>query len=137
MNIGDTRRVIAVVVFSLILLVSVLSPLYLPKKEDEVKGIDIQRDISAQYPYITNLMPNIAYVGEEYIFIPRVVISEFGEPVITMEEGPSWLTVDDELIVRGTPQMEDIGTYKVVLRIEDGIGNSEISDYIIVQSNEE
>jgi hypothetical protein len=137
MNIGDTRRTVAVVVFSLILLVSVLSPLYLPKKEEEVKGIDIQRDISAQYPYITNLMPNIAYVGEEYVFVPRIVISEFGDPVITVKEGPSWITVDEELIIRGTPEMEDVGTYKVVLRIQDGIGSSEISDYIIVQSNEE
>ncbi len=137
MNIGDTRRAIAVVVFSLILLVSVLSPLYLPKGEEDVKGVDIQRDISAQYPYITNLMPNIAYVDEEYVFVPRLVISEFGNPVITFKQGPSWLRVDEELIVRGTPQMEDVGTYKVVLRVEDGIGSSEMTDYIIVQSNEE
>jgi len=131
------RKIIGYVVFFVIALVTVISPIYILLNRENVKGVDIHRDITTPYPYITNLMPKIAYVDEEYVFVPRIVASDFGNIEITIEEGPSWLFVDEQYIVRGYPLAEDIGTVKVTIKVDDGIGSSTISEYIIVSEDEE
>lgn len=82
-------------------------------------------------------MPKIVNVNEEYIFVPRVVATDFSNVTITVQEGPEWLWVDGEGIVRGYPLIEDIGTYKVVLKVEDEVGSSTITEYVIVVDDEE
>jgi len=135
-TIGE-RKMIAYVVFFIIALVTVLSPVYILLNRGNVKGVDIQRDITTPYPYITNLMPKIAYVDKEYIFVPRIVANELSNVKVIIEEGPNWLFVDDEYIVRGKPLIEDIGTVKITIKVDDGIGSSTISEYIIVSKDEE
>ncbi|PKN02523.1 hypothetical protein CVU76_00570 [Candidatus Dojkabacteria bacterium HGW-Dojkabacteria-1] len=137
MDVMGERKIIGYVVFFVIALVTVISPIYILLNREDVKGVDIQRDITTPHPYITNLMPKSAYVGEEYIFVPRVVANDFGNVVLTIEEGPSWLYIDEGYIIRGYPSSSDIGTVKVTLKVDDGMGSSTISEYIIVTEDEE
>ena len=137
MDVMGERKIIGYIVFSIIALVTIISPIYILLNKEEVKGIDIQRDIATPYPYITNLMPKMAYTNEEYLFVPRVVANDLGDVVITIEEGPNWLYIDEGYIVRGYPASDDIGTVKVILKVDDGIGSSTISEYIIVSEDEE
>ncbi|MDX9738812.1 MAG: hypothetical protein RBT33_00400 [Candidatus Dojkabacteria bacterium] len=133
----DTKKVIGFSLLIVIPFLTIFSTLYLLLKEDEVKGIQVERVMSVQEPYITNLMPKIVNVNEEYIFVPRVVATDFSNVTITVQEGPEWLWVDGEGIVRGYPLIEDIGTYKVVLKVEDEVGSSTITEYVIVVDDEE
>ncbi len=136
MDISNTKKVLGYVIFSFIFILSVISPIYLLLKEKDVKGVNIQRDIVSSYPYITNLMPRSVIAGEEYVFVPRVVSKDIDSVVITMEDGPSWLYFEEGLILKGTPSLDDVGTYKVVLKISDGYGSSDLIEYIIVEENE-
>lgn len=99
--------------------------------------MQVEREIVSKYPYITNLMPKSVYVGEEYIFVPRIVKSGPERVILSIQEGPDWLYIEEETIVRGIPAMEDIGTHKVVLRVDDGISSSTVTEYIIVEGDEE
>lgn len=133
----DTKKVIGFSLLFLIPFLTIFSTMYLLLKDDEVKGIQIQREMSVQEPYITNLMPKIANVEQEYIFVPKVVASNFSNVSFTIEEAPDWFWIDGEGILRGYPFIEDIGTYKVVLKVEDEIGSSTITEYVIVVDDEE
>ena len=135
MDRGRERRIVSIVVFSLIGIATVISSVYVYLRDEDVKGVETEVKEESKYPYISNLMPKEVYVGEEYIFIPR--ISSDGDAVVIVQEGPSWMRVDEENIVRGTPSLEDIGAFKVVLRVENSLGSSTITDYIIVLENEE
>ncbi len=137
MDVMGERKIIGYAVFFIIALITVISPIYILLNKEDVKGVDIQRDITVPHPYITNLMPKSAYVGEEYLFVPRIVANEFGSVVLTMEEGPSWLYIDEGYIIRGYPSLDDVGVIKVTLKVDDGIGSSTISEYIIVTEDEE
>lgn len=136
MDMSNTKKVLGYVIFSFIFILSVLSPIYILLKEEDVKGVNIQKDIVSSYPYITNLMPKTVRVGEEYVFVPRVISEDMNSVVITMNEGPTWLYLEESLILRGIPSLEDVGTYKVVLNISDVYGSSDLIEYIIVEGNE-
>ena len=84
MDIRDGKRVLAIVLFSLIGVVSVLSPIYLLTKDEDVKGIAVKVEEVGEYPYISNVMPKVGYVDEEYIFVSRVVGSESKNIQITI-----------------------------------------------------
>lgn len=135
MDIRDGKRVLAIVLFSLIGVVSVLSPIYLLTKDEDVKGIAVKVEEVGKYPYISNVMPKVGYVDEEYIFVPRVVGSESKNIQITIKQGPTWLYVED-MVVRGIPSIDDVGSYKVVIKVDDGMASSEITEYIIVDEYE-
>lgn len=135
MDIRDGKRVLAIVLFSLIGVVSVLSPIYLLTKDEDVKGIAVKVEEVGEYPYISNVMPKVGYVDEEYIFVPRVVGSESKNIQITIKQGPTWLYVED-MVVKGIPSIDDVGSYKVVIKVEDGMASSEITEYIIVDEYE-
>ena len=137
MDVMGKRKIMGYIVFFIIALVTIISPIYILLNREDVKGVDIQRDIAIPYPYITNLMPKMAYIDEEYLFVPRVVANDLGNVVITIEEGPNWLYIDESYIVRGYPSLGDVGTVKVILKVDDGIGSSTISEYIIVSEDEE
>lgn len=137
MDMSNTKKVLGYVIFSFIFILSVLSPIYILLKEEDVKGVNIQKDIVSSYPYITNLMPKTVRVGEEYVFVPRVISEDMNSVVITMNEGPTWLYLEESLILRGIPSLEDVGTYKVVLNISDVYGSSDLIEYIIVEGDEE
>lgn len=133
----NTKKVIGFSLLFIIPFLTIFSTLYLLLKEDEVKGVQIERVMSVQDPYITNLMPKVANVNEEYVFVPKIVASDFSNVSITIQEGPEWLWVDGEGVLRGYPFIGDIGTYKVVLKVEDEVGSSTITEYVIVIDDEE
>ena len=57
--------------------------------DEEVKG---ERDISG-VPYIINIAPITAYVGEEYLYVPSLVDIDnlSADLVLELVESPSWL----------------------------------------------
>lgn len=133
----ETKKVIGFFMLLLIPSITILSSLYLLLKGEDVKGVSIYKKTQVHAPYITNLMPKIATVGEEYIFVPKIVAEERGSVRVNIVEGPSWLIVDSEYIVRGYPRREDVGTYLILIEVEDDYGRSTIKEYIIVLENEE
>ena len=133
----NTKKVIGFLVILFVPSMAILSLFYILLKEEDVKGVEVYRERNVQVPYITNLMPKTANVGEEYIFVPRVVANDFSSVNVTMQEGPKWMGIDDEGILRGFPLRGDIGTYKVVLKVEDEVGSSIVSEYVIVVDDEE
>ncbi|MGI6423265.1 MAG: hypothetical protein ACOX0X_01415 [Candidatus Dojkabacteria bacterium] len=136
MNRWRTRKIVAIVIFVLIIAACIVSAVYLLRKED-VKGISTERYIVERSVRITNLMPNVAYANVEYLFVPKIDSSNFSDVYLTLVEAPDWMWIDEQRIVRGTPSLEDLGVQKVVLRVEDGSSSSEVVDYIIVEENEE
>lgn len=130
------RKKILLFIFILICILG-LSTYYLFKiygNRSEVKGVS-EKKIDLPVPYISNLIPNIAYVGEEYVFIPNVVYDGNGIIKVSISEGPKWLSVDREMIVRGVPSSNDVGSVKIVINISDGIRSSNLTDYIIVNGS--
>ncbi len=131
MDTRGERRIFAIVVFSIIAITSIVSTLYLVFKDENVKGIQQSRE-TLKYPSITNLMPSNGFVAEEYIFVPRV--SSDIDSDVTILEGPEWLVVDQEGVVRGIP--DEVGTFKVILKVENVYGSSQVTNYIIIDENE-
>lgn len=131
MNTRRERRVFAIVTFSLIALTAIVSSLYLVFRNQDVKGVSQSREV-VKYPTITNLMPTNGYVGEEYEFVPR--ISSDTESTVSILNGPEWLRIDQDGIVSGVP--DSVGTFKVVLKVENVFGNSQSTSYIIIDKNE-
>lgn len=129
----DVNRIIAVVTFALIGVITITSSVYLVFKDRGVRGVQDVADERIS-PYITNLMPNTAYINEEYIFVPNISSNKDNSSVVTVVEGPSWLSVDDMGVVRGYPN--ETGTFKVVLKTTNSFGSSLLTDYIIVKNNE-
>ncbi|KKP82051.1 MAG: Serine protease [candidate division WS6 bacterium GW2011_GWD1_35_594] len=84
-------------------------------------------------PYITNMISNVAYVGKEYIFVPRIVGGNTENLSVSIQEGPSWMAVDENGFVVGIPTIQDIGTYRVILTVSDGTLSSDLVDYVIVE----
>lgn len=133
MDISRERKIFSIIVFSFIAVTAIVSSVYVYRKDHEVKGV--QKHIeTVSPPSIVNLMPSVAYVGEEYIFVPKISSSEDNSAKISIVEGPDWLTIDDVGIIRGYPNI--IGTFKIVLRVENTNGSSQVTDYIIVKENE-
>lgn len=130
------RKKILLFIFILICILG-LSTYYLFKiygNRSEVKGIS-EKKVELSVPYISNLVPNVAYVGEEYVFIPNIVYNGNGIINVSISEGPKWLRVDREMIIRGVPSSDDVGSIKVVINVSDGIRSSNLTDYIIVNGS--
>jgi len=132
----NTKKVLGYSLLFLIPLLTIISSLYVFFNNRGVKGVNTERNVVNQYPYISNLLPKIAYVGEEYVFAPRIVANDIGDVILSKVEGPDWLEFDSENFLRGVPSIDDFGTYKVTLRVQDDFGSSSITEYILVEENE-
>lgn len=128
------RKILSFVIFFLVVLVTIVSSMYIIFKDEDVKGVNIEVGEKFSYPVITNLLPKNGYVGEEYIFVPRISSSNGNDVIVTIVEGPTWLEIDNEGIVRGIPY--ESGTFKVVLIVKDTNGSSTLIDYIIIENEE-
>lgn len=129
----NTKRVLLIIFIILIPLLSISSSVYLLlKKNQEVKGVSIVNQETGCTPYITNMLPNVAYINREYIFYPRIVGCSIKEADIQVE-GVEWLMVTNEKYVYGIPTVTDVGTYKIKIVVEGTGGSSELIDYIIVK----
>ncbi|NLZ24169.1 hypothetical protein GX888_00245 [Candidatus Dojkabacteria bacterium] len=127
----NTRKLLLVVTILLITTVSAISILGSRKdKREEVKGEQtVQRGCK---PYITNMIPNVSYVGEEYIYIPRIVGCKIDEIDIELD-GVSWLSVSEEGLISGVPDISDVGIHRVVLTVSSEGSVNKYVEYIIVE----
>jgi len=102
--------------------------------DEEVKG---ERDISG-VPYIINIAPITAYVGEEYLYVPSLVDIDnlSADLVLELVESPSWLFLEDG-IIRGVPPYDSEGAYEFTLRVSDGENSSVRKSYILVEGLDE
>jgi len=131
----NTKKVLLVILLVLIPSTAIVSSVYLfLKGKEEVKGVStVKQECN---PYITNVIPNVAYVGEEYYFIPNIVGCE-KEDVNMYVYGVRWVDIVDGTYIYGVPKDFDIGVHRLEIVVE-GEGNSySLVDYIIVKENEE
>jgi hypothetical protein len=110
--------------------------------KEEVLGVqgdekEIVEDLAfSEVPYIDSLPPVVGYEGVLYEYLVRVVA--YGDdPEISLEyvEGPSWLSLFGE-VLRGVPPLGSEGSYKIVLRVNDGYNSSVQERYIVIEENE-
>jgi hypothetical protein len=130
----NTKNVLLKIMLFLIPFLVIFSSAREILREDDVKGVENTRNVIKDYysPTITNLMPNLAYPGEEYIFVPRIISRDYDSVYVEIVESPRWMFIDYSGIVRGVPTDMDKGTHRVEIRVVDSIGSSTISEYIIV-----
>lgn len=102
------------------------------EKNDVVMG---QSDISG-VPYITSVPPLVGYIGTEYVYDVKYSDSDSKaeEVSVTLENAPSWLSVED-LHIFGIPPVGSVGQYKFNVKISDGVNSSIQENYILVQVN--
>jgi hypothetical protein len=127
----NTRKVLLGVFAILIPLTAILFTVYLRKiNKEEVKGIGVvQKECT---PYVTNMIPNISYVGEEYIYTPKIVGCN-NEDVEIEFTGASWLTVTKKGIVYGIPSVTDVGIHRVILTVRSVSAENRYVEYVIVE----
>ena len=102
----------------------------LSKKEEDVKGVSENQEFCT--PYITNMIPNVASVGEVYYFSPRVVGCAQEEVEITID-GAEWLSVGEDRYIYGTPTKADVGIHRVIFTVSSMGSSSEYIEYIVVE----
>ncbi len=131
----NTKKVLLNIFLVLIPLVAILSSIYLyTRSKKEVLGVGVKKE--SCIPYVSNVIPRVAYVGEIYYFVPRVVGCE--NDIIKIEvEGTEWLVVLDGYLITGSPLQSDIGTEKVTIIVKSSTGEYKVEDYIIVKEYEE
>jgi hypothetical protein len=130
MNYINTKRLLLGIFIILLPVVVVSSSVYIFLRDsNDVRGVNSEGG-ERTVPYISNLPPRLAFVGREYIFVPKI-ISE--NPEITnlfLVEKPDWLFIDTSGVVRGTPYA--LGSFKVVFKVSDGYNSSTVVEYILV-----
>lgn len=104
------------------------------KIEEDIKG---ETDISG-VPYILNMAPISAYIGQEYLYIPSLVDIDnvSSDLVLELIEGPSWLFLENG-VVRGVPSDDSEGAYEFTLRVTDGENSSVRRSYILIEDYDE
>ena len=130
----NTKKVLLIVFLISIPSVAIISSVYLfMKSKQEVKGVSIEKE--GCNPYITNVIPNIAYVGEEYYFVPNIVGCDITEVELSIND-VSWLYIKEGKYIYGIPSMEDVGTQKLEIVVYGRSSVYTLEDYIIVKSSE-
>lgn len=131
----NTKKVLLIIFLVLIPTAAIISSIYLyTESKKDVLGVEIKKENCT--PYISNIVPRVAYVGEVYYFIPRVVGCE-NEVVKIEVEGMGWLVVLDGYLITGRPLQTDVGTHKVIITVKSNTGEYIMEDYIIVKEYEE
>lgn len=128
----NTKKVLLIILTALIPFLSIYIVLSdIEKSTEDVKGVSSSK-INGCIPYVSNLMPNIAKVGKEYIFYPNVLGCPISQVDISVE-GANWLTVKENEYIYGIPDYMDVGTYEVVIEVK-GLYNTYTNvEYIIVE----
>jgi len=128
----NTRKFLLIVSIILISAVTIgYSIFFGTRNKEEVKGI---RTTSCT-PYIVNVIPNIAYVNQEYFFIPEII--DCGDGEVSMEiNGANWLKVVNNEYIYGIPSSSDVGTDRIELIVETALGSTNLVEYVIVKEYE-
>lgn len=128
---NNAKKVLFTILLILIPSVAITTSVYLILKgKEEVKGVNVVEQGCT--PYITNMIPNVAYVGMEYIFYPKIVGCNIEDVEIEIT-GAEWLNVDTTKNIYGIPRQEDIGTQKVEIIVTSPSGSSSLVEYIIIK----
>ncbi len=131
----NTKKVLLFITIFFIVSTAIVSSFYFGlRNKKEVKGVTTR--MSTCTPYIVNIMPNVAYVGREYYFIPKIIDCGEGSYNITVNGAP-WLIVVKEGYVYGVPSISDVGNYRVELNVETALGSANLVEYVIVKEYEE
>ena len=127
----NTKKVLLVLLLILIPSLAAITTISsLRKSEEEVLGTSISV-VQGCTPYITNLIPNEALVGEEYYFFPTIV--GCSSKVDISIQGIEWLRVINGEYIFGIPTKLDIGTHRVEIKVSSGVNSSTYIDYIVVE----
>lgn len=127
----NAKKVLFTIFLILIPSIAITSSVYLILKgKEEVKGVSVVEDGCT--PYITNMIPNVAYLGMEYIFYPKIVGCNIEEVEIVIT-GAEWLNVDSAKNIYGIPRQGDVGTQKVEITVMSQWGSSSLVEYIIIK----
>ncbi|KUK77067.1 MAG: hypothetical protein XD93_0555 [candidate division WS6 bacterium 34_10] len=124
------------IVFAIIVVSGVIFYFALPNnqnQENEVMGVNNRSFRNA--PYIVSVAPASVKVGEFLQYKVRVsdLDSNDEEISIVLEESPDWMYIQ-EGIVQGSPS--ELGTYKYVVTVSDGVNSTSQINYILVEANE-
>jgi len=131
----NIKKVLLTLFIILIPCVAIASSVYLFMKSKEgVKGVSTTT-VQGCNPYINNVMPNIAYVGEEYYFIPSIVGCDRDDVELTVE-GVEWIGVKEGIYIYGIPSISDLGTSKIEITVYGRSNIYTLVEYIIVKENE-
>ena len=127
----NTKKVLLITFAILIPVITIVSSIYLlGKKQEDVKGVSENQEVCT--PSVTNMIPNVANVGEVYYFSPRIVGCA-KEEVEIMIEGAEWLSVGESRYIYGTPDRGDIGIHRVLLTVSSTGSSSKYIEYIVVE----
>ena len=127
----NTKKVLLIIFAILIPVITIVSSVYLlNKKEEDVKGVSEKKEVCT--PSVTNMIPNVANVGDVYYFAPRIVGCDEEEVEITIE-GAEWLSVGEGRYIYGTPTKSDVGINRVVLTVSSSGSSSKYIEYIVVE----
>lgn len=131
----NTKKVLLIIFLVLIPLIAIIFSIRLyTEKKKEVLGVTSK--VESCIPYVSNILPRVAYVGQDYDFIPRIVGCE--NEVITLDvSGVNWLTVKDGYLITGVPMPYDVGTFKITITVKSATKEYIMEDYIIVKEYEE
>jgi len=131
----NTKKVLLNIFLVLIPLIAIISSILLyTKSKKEILGVTTR--IESCTPYVSNILPRVAYVGQDYDFIPRIVGCENEELMIEVN-GVNWLTVKEGYLITGVPMPYDVGTFKITITIKSATNEYIMEDYIIVKEYEE
>lgn len=124
------------IVFAIIVVSGVIFYFALPNnrnQEQEVLGVNSENFRNA--PYITSVAPSAITVGEFLQYEVRVsdLDSNDEEIRISLEEGPDWMYIQNDT-VQGSPS--ELGTYRYVIKVSDGVNSTSQINYILVEVNE-
>lgn len=127
----NTKKVLLVFFVILIPTIALVSSIYVRKKQqEEVMGVGVmERECT---PYINNMIPNVSYVGEEYIYIPKLVGCSIQDVEMELDGAP-WLTISGDGHVSGVPTASDVGIHRVVLTVRSVSSENKYVEYIIVE----
>jgi hypothetical protein len=140
---GDARKFKILLSIIFVLVLSSFAVVYTSLVGKNVRVYqDLEEEVLGRYsqsgvPYIISLAPIVVYEGEKYEYHIKVVDSNTDEEELEIEylEGPDWLILKRN-ILEGTPPSGSVGTFKIVLRVSDGVNTSSQESYILVEKND-
>lgn len=149
-NSSKSQLLLFVVVFSFLVILSTSLALYFTPKNtfntrlnndnsNEKPTIsDSYRTGASNIPKVINVPPSYGYVGEEYVFVPKIqdANSKREEIEVFYISGPAWLTMKDGRF-SGTPTVQSEAAEKVEYELFDRTNRVEKEFYIFVYPSRE
>lgn len=127
-------------VFTIIVLLfsAIFISIRLYRSKDSLSSNNASADDSGLFPQIVNSPPLEAIIGEEFIFVPKVVApSGFtNEYSLTLEGEPTWMVFSDGM-VKGVPDKEGVASYTLKIVTKDASVDKDFYVNIVKTSADE